>query len=149
MREYGNGNLQTPGKIHGPLSSLINVDKTYITAIETALGASLQNIVVDDEATAKAAIQALKRGNAGRATFYPITAIRPASETDEIRKAKSFEGFIGRADTLVNTESNYRSIIEFLLLRTVIFDNIDNASVAAKKLNYKVKMVTLDGQSIA
>ena len=148
MREYGNGNLQTPGKIHGPLSSLINVDKTYITAIETALGASLQNIVVDDEATAKAAIQALKRGNAGRATFYPITAIRPASETDEIRKAKSFEGFIGRADTLVNTESNYRSIIEFLLLRTVIFDNIDNASVAAKKLNYKVKMVTLDGQII-
>ena len=148
MREYGNGNLQTPGKIHGPLSSLINVDKTYITAIETALGASLQNIVVDDEATAKAAIQALKRGNAGRATFYPITAIRPASETDEIRKAKSFEGFIGRADTLVNTESNYRSIIEFLLLRTVIFDNIDNASVAAKKLNYKVKIVTLDGQII-
>ncbi|MBQ3016404.1 MAG: chromosome segregation protein SMC [Clostridia bacterium] len=148
MREYNNGNLQSPGKIHGPLSSLINVDKTYITAIETALGGSLQNIVVDDEATAKAAIYALKKANAGRATFYPITAIRPASETDEIRKAKSFEGFIGRADTLVSTEPEYRSIIEFLLLRTVVFDNIDNASVAAKKLNYKVKMVTLDGQVI-
>ena len=148
MREYSNGNMQTPGKIHGPLSSLINVDKTYITAIETALGSSLQNIVVDDEATAKAAIHALKRANAGRATFYPITAIRPATETDEIRRAKSFEGFIGRADTLVNTDDSYRSIIEFLLLRTVIFDNIENASVAAKKLNYKVKMVTLDGQII-
>ncbi len=148
MREYNNGNLQSPGKIHGPISSLINVDKTYITAIETALGGSLQNIVVDDEATAKAAIYALKKANAGRATFYPITAIRPASETDEIRKAKTFEGFIGRADTLVATEPEYRSIIEFLLLRTVVFDNIDNASVAAKKLNYKVKMVTLDGQVI-
>ena len=148
MREYSNGNLNSPGKIHGPLSSLINVDQEYITAIETALGGSLQNIVVDDEATAKAAMYALKRANAGRATFYPITAIRPASETDEIRKAKTFEGFVGRADTLVATDNNYRSIIEFLLLRTVVFDNIENASVAAKKLNYKVKMVTLDGQVI-
>ena len=148
MREYGNGNLKAPGKIHGPLSSLINVDKTYITAIETALGGSLQNIVVDDEATAKAAIYALKNANAGRATFYPITAIRPASETDEIRKAKTFEGYVGRADTLVATDDKYRTVIEFLLLRTVVFDNIDNASVAAKKLNYKVKLVTLDGQVI-
>ncbi|MBQ9070329.1 MAG: chromosome segregation protein SMC [Clostridia bacterium] len=148
MREYNNGSLDTPGKIHGPLSSLINVDKAYITAIETALGGSLQNIVVDDEATAKAAIYSLKRANAGRATFYPITAIRPASETDEIKRSKTFEGFVGRADTLVSTDKSYRSIIEFLLLRTVVFDNIDNASVAAKKLNYKVKIVTLDGQVI-
>ncbi len=148
MREYNSGNIQSSGTIHGPLSSLINVDKQYITAIETALGGSLQNIVVDDESTAKAAMYALKRANAGRATFYPITAIRPASETDEIRKAKTFDGFIGRADTLVTTESKYRSIIEFLLLRTVVFDNIDNASFAAKKLGYKVKMVTLDGQVI-
>ena len=148
MREYSSGKLQAPGNIYGPLSSLINVEKTYITAIETALGGSLQNIVVDDEGTAKAAMKALKIANAGRATFYPITAIRPASETDEIRRAKTFEGYIGRADTLVATESKYRSVIEFLLLRTVVFDNIDNASLAAKKLNYKVKMVTLDGQVI-
>ena len=134
MREAANGTLNSPGKVHGPLSSLINVEKEYITAIETALGGSLQNIVVDDEGTAKAAMYALKRANAGRATFYPITAIRPATETDEIRKAKNFEGFVGRADTLVSTDSKYRSIIEFLLLRTVVFDNIDNASVAAKKL---------------
>ena len=148
MREYNNGSLKAPGKIHGPLSSLINVDKAYITAIETALGGSLQNIVVDDEGTAKAAIHALKSANAGRATFYPITAIRPATETDEIRKAKTFDGFVGRADNLVATDDKYRSVIEFLLLRTVVFDNIDNASVAAKKLNYKVKLVTLDGQVI-
>ena len=148
MREYNAGNIRGNGKIHGPLSSLISVEKKYITAIETALGSCLQNIVVDNEYMAKAAIGALKRANAGRVTFYPISAIRPLTETDEIRAAKSISGYVGRADTLVKTEKDYRSIIEWLLLRTVVFDNIDNASIAAKKLNYKVKIVTLDGQII-
>ncbi|MBO7304745.1 MAG: chromosome segregation protein SMC [Clostridia bacterium] len=148
MREYNAGNIRGTGIIHGPLSSLVSVDKKYITAIETALGASLQNIVVDNEDMAKAAIAALKRANAGRATFYPISAIRPMSETDEIRAASSMPGYVGRADTLVKTDSKYRSIVEWLLLRTVVFDNIDSASDAAKKLRYKVKIVTLDGQII-
>ncbi len=148
MKEYNSGNISGSGKIYGPLSSLINIEKVYITAIETALGASLQNIVVENEETAKAAIRALKSGNAGRATFYPITAIKSASETDEIREAKKMPGFVGRADSLVNSDNKYRSIIEWLLLRTVVFDNIDNASDAAKKLKYKVKIVTLDGQVI-
>lgn len=148
MREYNMGNISGGGKIHGPLSSLITVDKRYITAIETALGASLQNIVVDNEDMAKVAINALKRANAGRATFYPISAIRPMSETDEIRAAKKFQGFIGRADTLVASRNEYRSIIEWLLLRTLVFENIDDASRAAKQLAYKVKIVTLDGQVI-
>jgi len=148
MKEYAAGNISGAGKIYGPLSSLVNVDKQYITAIETALGASLQNIVVENEETAKRAIYALKSGNAGRATFYPISAIRPPSETDEIRQAKSFAGFVGRADTLVESDAKYRSIVEFLLLRTIVFDNIDNASDAAKKLRYRVKIVTLDGQVI-
>ena len=148
MKEYNAGNIRGCGSIYGPLSSLINIDKAYITAIETALGPSLQNIVVESEETAKAAIRALKNGNAGRATFYPITAIKPATETDEIREAKKMQGFVGRADTLVESDENYRSIVEWLLLRTVVFDNIDNASNAAKKLKYKVKIVTLDGQVI-
>ncbi len=147
MREYNSGNI-CGGKIHGPLSTLINVDKKYITAIETALGSSLQNIVVDNEEVAKSAMYALKRANAGRATFYPISAIRSYSETDEIREAKNFGGYVGRADTLVQSENEYRSIIEWLLLRTVVFDNIENATVAAKKLRYRVKIVTLDGQLI-
>ena len=146
MKEYSSGNIS--GKIYGPLSSLINVDKKYITAIETALGASLQNIVVENEETAKAAIGALKRSGAGRATFYPISAIRPSSETDEIKAAKKLSGFIGRADTLVSSDNKYRSIIEWLLLRTLIFEDIDSAAAAAKQLNYKVKIVTLDGQVI-
>lgn len=148
MREYNAGNIKGSGEIHGPLSSLISVDKKYITAIETALGSSLQNIVVDNEEMAKAAIGALKRANAGRATFYPISAIRPMSETDEIREASNMTGYVGRADTLVVSEKRYRSIVEWLLLRTVVFDNIDNASDAAKKLRYRVKLVTLDGQII-
>ena len=148
MKEYKAGNISGCGKIHGPLSSLINIEKQYITAIETALGASLQNIVVENEDTAKAAIRALKNANAGRATFYPISAIRSASETDDIRDAKGMKGYVGRADTLVKSDTQYRSVIEWLLLRTVVFDNIDNASDAAKKLRYKVKIVTLDGQII-
>ncbi len=146
MKEYRAGNIS--GSVYGPLSSLISIDKQYITAIETSLGASLQNIVVEDEFTAKAAIRALKNANAGRATFYPITAIKPSSETDEIREAKKFTGYIDRADRLVKSDERYRSIVEFLLLRTLVFDNIDNASAAAKALRYKVKIVTLDGQVI-
>ena len=148
MKEYMAGRLSSSGEIYGPLSSLINIDKKYITAIETALGASLQNIVVEDENTAKSAIGALKAANAGRATFYPISAIRSASETDEIRQAASLTGYVNRADRLVESESRYRSIIEWLLLRTLVFDNIDNAANAAKQLRYKVKIVTLDGQVI-
>ena len=148
MREYNAGNIRGAGRIYGPLSSLIAVDKEYITAIETALGASLQNIVVEDENTAKAAIYALKRASAGRATFYPINAIKPSREIDEASVAKTMPGFVGRADTLVRSDSKYRSVIEYLLLRTLVFDNIDNASVAAKRIGYKIKIVTLDGQII-
>ena len=148
MREYNAGRISGAGKIYGPLSTLIQVDKRYITAIETSLGQSLQNVVVENEETAKASMKALLRANAGRATFYPITSIKPATETEEIRTAKKLDGFIGRADTLVNTASEYRSIIEMLLLRTLVFDNIDNASAAAKRIGYRVKMVTLDGQVI-
>ena len=148
MKAYMDGKISGKGKIYGPLSSLISIDKKYITAIETALGASLQNIVVESEETAKAAIYTLKSANAGRATFYPISAIKSASETDEIRESAKMAGYVGRADTLVNSDKAYRGIIEWLLLRTVVFDNIDNASEAAKRLKYKVKIVTLDGQVI-
>ena len=148
MREYNAGRIADSGEVYGPLSSLINVDKKYITAIDTALGGSLQNIVVEDVSTAKACMAALKRANAGRVTLYPLTSMRPAGENDEIRTAKNMPGFVGRADTLVQIDDKYRIVIEHLLLRTLVFDNIDNASVAAKKIGYRVKMVTLDGQII-
>lgn len=149
MREYNEGRLQPRGEIYGPLSSLISVEKRYITAIEVALGGSIQNIVVENEDTAKDAIAALKRGKAGRATFYPISSVRPLNETDEIIRAKSFTGFIDSADKLVDIDAKYRGIIEFLLGRTLVFDNIDNASAAAKAIRYKVKMVTLEGDVVS
>ena len=148
MREYGAGRISDAGEVYGPLSSLIHVEKQYITAIDTALGGSLQNIVVDDVPTAKACMACLKRANAGRVTLYPLTSMRPATENDEIKTAKKMPGFIGRADMLVDIDDKYRIVIEHLLLRTLVFDNIDNASVAAKKIGYRVKMVTLDGQII-
>ena len=148
MREYSAGRIADAGEVYGPLSSLINVEKQYITAIDTALGGSLQNIVVDDVPTAKAVMASLKKANAGRVTLYPLTSMRPATENEEIKTAKKMPGFIGRADTLVGIDDKYRIVIEHLLLRTLVFDNIDNASVAAKKIGYRVKMVTLDGQII-
>ncbi len=136
------------GKIYGPLSKLISTDTKYITAIETALGQSMQNIVVDTEQTAKDTIYALKRDNAGRATFYPVSSIKYAGETDEIRRASQYDGYVGRADTLVECEETFAEINRWLLGRTLVFDSLDNASKAAKELRYKVKIVTLDGQVI-
>ena len=136
------------GMIYGPLSKVITVDTKYVTAVETALGMNLQNIVVEDEETAKAAMFALKRGEAGRATFFPLTSMRPQTETPEMRDARGFTGYVGRADELCGSEEKFRSVISSLLGRTLVFDSIDNATVMAKRLNYKVRVVTLDGQQI-
>jgi len=147
MREYNEGRIKG-GKVYGPLSTLITVGKEHITAIETALGTSLQNIVVENEDVVNSAINALKSANAGRATFYPISAIRAGSENDDIRLAKTLDGFVATADTLVDCDGRYRQIVEWLLLRTLVFDNLKNATEAAKRLRYRVKIVTLDGQLI-
>ncbi len=153
MRSYREGRITgnngTPcGEIYGPLSQLISVEQDYITAVETALGASLQNIVVEDEDTAKAAIYALKRANAGRTTFYPLTSMRPSSETDDMKRASGFAGFVAVADTLVSCEDRYRTVLSSLLGRTLVFDSIDHATAMAKALKYRVRVVTLDGQQI-
>ena len=136
------------GHIYGPLSQLISVEQDYVTAVETALGSNLQNILVEDEETAKAAIYALKRANAGRTTFYPLTSMRPSSETDDMKRAIGFAGYVAVADTLVTCEERYRSVLSSLLGRTLVFDTIDHATVMAKALKYRVRVVTLDGQQI-
>ncbi len=146
MKQYEVGAIR--GKIYGPLSKLITVESRYITAIETALGANLQNIVVDNEETAKAAIFALKNAGAGRATFYPIASMKAQEATREIKEAASFRGYIGGADTLLAYDRIFGEIIASLLGRTVVFDNIDNATAMAKALKYKIRVVTLDGQQI-
>ncbi len=153
MKQYREGRITgyngTPcGTIYGPLSQLISVEQDYVTAVETALGASLQNIVVEDEETAKTAIYALKRANAGRTTFYPLTSMRPSTETDDMKRAAGFGGYVAVADTLVSCDERYRNVLSSLLGRTLVFDTIDNATVMAKALKYRVRVVTLDGQQI-
>ena len=153
MKEYEAGRVTTMNgqrcaRIYGPLSKVISVDSKYVTAIETALGTNLQNIVVEDEETAKAAMFTLKKGQAGRATFFPLTSMRPQSETPEMRDACGFNGYISTADKLCSCESKFTNVISSLLGRTLVFDNIENATVMAKALKYKVRVVTLDGQQI-
>lgn len=135
-----------PG-ICGPLSHLINVDRKYSVAIETSLGANLQNIVVENEGAAKAAIALLKQENQGRSTFYPITSMRPA-RLDLNPAVKASAGYVGIASQLISFDPKYQPVMSSLLGRTVIFDNLDNASAVAKANGYAFRIVTLDGQII-
>ncbi len=153
MRQYEEGRITDAhgapcGKIYGPLSKVISVDDRYITAMEIALGANLQNIVVADESTAKAAMYSLKRGEAGRATFFPLTSMKASTPTKEMTDASGFEGYIGVADTLITADAKFANVLSSLLGRTLVFDTIDHATVMAKSLGYRVRAVTLDGQLI-
>ena len=148
MRSYTDGRINC-GRIYGPLSSLIAVDSKYVTAIETALGAALQNIIVEDERTAHAAIGYLKRNNAGRATFFPLTSVRRAGEpTREMKQSASFKGYVGIASELISADAKFSAIISSMLGRIIVFDNLENATEMSKSLGYSVRVVTLDGQQI-
>lgn len=132
--------------IRGPVSKIITVDKKYSVAIETALGNTLQNIIVDTDSDAKRAINSLKTSNSGRATFMPLTSMRPR----ELKESgfDSVYGFVGIASDLVNADKEYMPIIKYLLGATVITEDIDSAASLAKKYGYRVKVVSLDGQVI-
>ena len=136
-----------PG-IHGVVADLIRTEKNYETAIETALGGSLQNIVTDNEATAKYLIEYLKRGHFGRATFLPLTAVR-AEKTFENSRILSEEGVIGMADSLAECDTLYRGIVSRLLGRTVVVDTIDHAIAVSRKYHQSVRMVTLTGELLS
>ena len=148
MNAYKNGEIKDCGMVYGPVSTLLKVESVYVVAIETALGAGLQHIVVDNEKTAKSCIFALKENRAGRATFCPISSVSGQKPTQEMLNAKKYKGYIGVADSLIEFDSDFEEIFSSLLGRTVIFDNIDNATIMAKEQNYKIKVVTLDGQQI-
>lgn len=143
MRESARGALRG---IHGPLSQLITVKPKYTAAIETALGAAIQNIVTDTENDAKRAIQFLKESRAGRATFLPIAAIRAREFTEKGLDAQY--GFVSMAADLVATDKQYTEIIRAQLARTVVAEDMDAAIAIAKKYNYRFRIVTLDGQVI-
>ncbi len=141
MREAGRGALRG---IHAPVSRLIRTDNAYTTAIEIALGAAMQQIVVDSEESGKAAISYLKRTGGGRATFLPLTAIKGKSLQES--GLENCRGYVGIASELVRCDGKYRAIVENLLGRTVIAQDLDAAIAMGKKYAGRFKIVTLDGQ---
>ena len=145
MSESSEGRLDG---IEGPVSHLITVKDKYIIAVETALGANLQNIIVKDEKTAKSAMYSLKRAGAGRATFYPISTMKAQNPSAEVEAASSYEGFVGYADTLVKYDKKYEGSIKYLLARIPVFDDIDHASAMARDQRWRVRAVTMDGQQV-
>ncbi len=134
--------------ICGPISKLIDVNPKYIVAVETALGSNIQNIITEDENAAKAAIAALKRDNAGRATFYPLNSVHADKPKIDLAKAKTFRGYIGIASDLLSCDMRYREVIASMLGRTFVFDTLDNAAEMARYFRHTVRIVTLDGQLI-
>ncbi|MGN0168453.1 MAG: chromosome segregation protein SMC [Acetatifactor sp.] len=131
--------------IIGVVADIIKTEKKYETAIETALGGNIQNIVTDNEDTAKKMIQFLKSNKLGRATFLPLTSITNPQEfkTPEVLEEK---GVIGMADALVQIEKKYSDVAKAMLGRIVVIDNVDNAVKIARKYDYGIRMVTLEGE---
>ncbi|WP_394923346.1 chromosome segregation protein SMC [uncultured Robinsoniella sp.] len=134
--------------IMGVVADIIKVQKSYETAIETALGGSIQNIVTEEEHTAKRMIDFLKRNKYGRATFLPLTSIgnRNGFTNEKVLKEP---GVVGLASSLVDVESCYEGLAKYLLGRTVVVDHIDNAITIAKKYQHTLRIVTLEGESLS
>lgn len=132
--------------IFGSVAQIISVEPEYSLAVETALGAGLQNIVVENEDVAKRGIRLLKETNAGRATFLPLTSVN-GTAIYEPRLADE-EGYVAVASELVRYDSKFKGIVNQLLGRIVVCENIDLATLIAKKYGYKFRIVTLDGQVI-
>jgi len=141
MQEAQKGALRN---IHGPVSRLVRTEDSYTVAIEIALGAAMQQIVVGNEQDGKAAISFLKRTGGGRATFLPLSTIQGKRLQES--GLENCRGFVGVASDLVNTQPQYKGIVENLLGRTVIVQDMDAAISMANKYHNRFKIVTLDGQ---
>ena len=137
------------GGIVGAVSEHLTFDVRYQTALEIALGASSQHIIVEDEQAATKAIDFLKRNRAGRATFLPLTTIKARSISGQNQDViASSPGFLGMADELVTFDAKHETIFKNLLATTAIFDTVEHARDAARKVRYQVRMVTLDGTEL-
>ncbi len=134
--------------IHGVVADLISTEKKYEIAIETALGGSIQNIVTDSEETAKQLIEYLKKNKYGRATFLPLTSMNKRGGFHQ-EKALLEPGVLGLADQLVETNPIYKGLIQHLLGRVVVVDQIDYGIALAKKFQYSLRIVTLDGELLS
>ncbi|WP_142557646.1 chromosome segregation protein SMC [Streptococcus mitis] len=137
------------GGIVGAVSEHLTFDVRYQTALEIALGTSSQHIIVEDEEAATKAIDFLKRNRAGRATFLPLTTIKARSISSQNQDViASSPGFLGMADELVTFDKKHEAIFKNLLATTAIFDTVEHARDAARKVRYQVRMVTLDGTEL-
>ena len=137
------------GGIIGAVSEHLTFDVRYQTALEIALGASSQHIIVEDEQAATKAIDFLKRNRSGRATFLPLTTIKARSISGQNQDViASSPGFLGMADELVTFDAKLEAIFKNLLATTAIFDTVEHARDAARKVRYQVRMVTLDGTEL-
>ncbi|HEM5304208.1 TPA: chromosome segregation protein SMC [Streptococcus suis] len=137
------------GGIIGAVSEQLTFDTRYQTALEIALGGASQNVTVEDEATAKRAIAFLKEKRQGRATFLPLTTIKPRQLSgQQVSLLESSEGFLGLASDLVTYQPNLDAIFQNLLGTIAIFDSIDHANQAARATKFQVRMVTMDGAEI-
>ena len=133
--------------IKGVVADLLKVEKNYETAIETALGGSIQNIVTDNENTAKGMIEFLKKNKYGRATFLPLTSMKNKKTFNNPAALKE-PGVIGVASDLVQVEAEYEGLANYLLGRTLVVDHIDHGIAIAKKYQYTIRMVTIEGESL-
>lgn len=134
------------GGVLGTVAQLISVKPEYSLAIETALGGAMQNIIVENEDIAKRGIRLLKENNAGRATFLPISSVK--GTRSDFGGMDNEEGFVANASELAGCDSKISSVMDSLLGRIAVFEDIDLAAAAAKKYKYKFRIVTLDGQII-
>ena len=138
---------RVPG-VRGVVADLIQVDKRYEIAIETALGGSIQNIVTDNEQTAKQMIEFLKKNRYGRATFLPLSSISARggfSQKDALRET----GVVGIASELVTTQEQYRELASYLLGRVLVVDTMEHAIAIARKYRYSLRMVTVEGELLS
>ncbi len=145
LQQRDNKNPQFRG-ICGAVGEVIKLDKRYETAIETALGSSVQNIITRNDETVKAAIRFLKESRKGRATFLPMTAVKGRPLGNEKHNLLKEKGVIGIAKELITYSPEYENIMSNLLDRVIVVDDIDNGTDLAKKTNHIYKIVTLDGE---
>lgn len=143
MKQSKNGRLEG---IHGTVARLLQVPEEYALAIETALGGSMQHIVVENENAAKSAIRFLKQQNAGRATFLPLTSVKGRELTGY--DLTDQEGYVDLASHLVKADAQYQGIVDSLLGRIVVAEDLDCAAAMGRQFGYRFKIVTLDGQVV-
>ena len=151
---YGNSTKRVMEKkgeekgIHGVVADLVKVEKKYETAVETALGGNIQNVVTEDEETAKRLITYLKENHYGRVTFLPLTSVK-GKDHEKNRSFLSEPGAIGFANELVKADKVYSEVLSYLLGRVIVVDHVDHAVALARKSGYGLHIVTLEGEYLA